>query len=151
MTDFSFISAEGITLLFNMLMVIAIGGLWMMWARGTRRQKQIETLLIATSEQLDEASRHLEEAMTHIQDVQAHENTRENHTVTHTSMAKPEIKIEPSSIKSPQNARPLKSSPVTSVLRMHREGYSAEDIAANQDIELAKVKLMLKLNERQAA
>jgi len=147
MIDFSFISTEEIAILFNMLMVIAIGGLWMMWGRGARRQKQIETLLIATSEQLDEASRHLEEAMAHIQDVR----TRENHAANHPPAAKPKVKASPSSIKLPKEARAPKNSPVTSVLRMRREGYSPEDIAANQDIELAKVKLMLKLHERQAA
>jgi len=147
MPYFSFISAEEIAVLLNMLMVIAIGGLWIMWERGTRRQKQIETLLIATSEQLDEASRHLEEAMAHIQDVQ----TRENHATNYPPAVKPKVKTRPPSIKSPRKARTLKNSPVTSVLRMHREGYSPEDIAANQDIELAKVKLMLKLHERQAA
>jgi len=147
MPDFSFLSAAEIAALLNMLMVIAIGGLWIMWGRGVRRQKQIETLLIATSEQLDEASRHLEGAMAHIQDVQ----TRESHVANHPPAVKLKVKEKPSSIKSPRKVRGPENSPVTSVLRMHREGYSPEDIAASQDIELAKVKLMLKLHECQAA
>jgi len=147
MIDFSFISTEEITTLFNMLIVIAIGGLWVMWERASRRQKRVEALLIATSEQLDEASRYLEEAMSHIQHIQR----RESHTPEAPHTASPEFKVASSSMKPPRETRPPKNSPVTSVLRMHREGYSPEDIAANQDIELAKVKLMLKLHERQAA
>jgi len=147
MTNLSFVSTEGITILFNMLMVIAIGGLWMMWVRGARRQKKIETLLIATSEQLDESSRHLEEAVAHIQDIQ----TRENAAASHPPAAKPTVKTISSSIKRATQARPAGHSPLTSILRMHREGYSPEDIAASQNIELAKVKLMIKLNDRQAA
>jgi len=148
MTNLSFISAEGMATLFNLLMITTIGGLWIMWARTSRRQKRVEALLIATSEQLDEASRHLEKAMVHIQDVQ----TREDYACNHPPAAKPpEIKVTPLSIKQPRVARPPKNSPVTSVLRMHREGYSPKDIAASQDIELAKVKLMLKLHERRAA
>lgn len=148
MTNLSFISAEGLTALFNLLILTTISGLWIMWTRTSRRQKRVEALLIATSEQLDEASRHLEKTMAHIQDVQ----TRESYACNHPPAAKPpEIKVAPLSIKQPRTTRPPKNSPVTSVLRMHREGYSPEDIATSQDIELAKVKLMLKLHERQAA
>ncbi|GMQ99664.1 MAG: hypothetical protein BMS9Abin18_0487 [Zetaproteobacteria bacterium] len=147
MTDLSFISAEELTTLFNLLIVTAIGGLWIMWARASRRQKRVEALLIATSEQLDEASRHLEESMSHIQHMQRFES----HISDTPRSVSPEPKTVPLPIKQPGKARAPKHSPVTAVLRMHREGYSPEDIAASQDIELAKVKLMLKLHERQAA
>ncbi len=147
MTDLSFISAEELATLFNLLIVTAIGGLWIMWARASRRQKRVEALLIATSEQLDEASRHLEGAMAYIQRIQH----QESHIPDTPRAASPELKTAPLSIKQPRAAHTSKNSPVTSVLRMHREGYSPEDIAASQDIELAKVKLMLKLHERQAA
>ncbi|MDQ6957875.1 MAG: hypothetical protein Q9M24_02050 [Mariprofundaceae bacterium] len=147
MIDLSFISAEELATLFNLLIVTAIGGLWIMWARASRRQKRVEALLIATSEQLDEASRHLEEAMSHIQRIQR----RESHTPDIPRPVSPEPKTTPLSIKQSRATPPPKNSPITSVLRMHREGYSPEDIAAGQDIELAKVKLMLKLHEHQAA
>jgi len=147
MTDLSFISTEELATLFNLLIATAIGGLWIMWARASRRQKRVEALLVATSEQLDEASRHLEEAMSHIQRIQH----RESHTPDTPRAVSPQPKTAPLSIKRPRAAHTPKNSPITAVLRMHREGYSPEDIAVGQDIELAKVKLMLKLHEHQAA
>jgi len=147
MTDWTFISTGTLAALFNLLIVVAIGGLWLTWTRASRRQKQIESLLVATSEQLDEASRHLEEAMAHIQRVQY----RENHIPDTSRARKTETITTPLSVKSHAKATFPDTSPVTRVLRMHREGYSPEDIAASQDIALAKVKLMLKLHERQAA
>lgn len=141
MINSSFISAGSLATLFNLLIIAAIGGLWLMWTRASRRQKKIETLLIATSEQLDEASRHLEEAMTHIQRIQ----NREEHASSPSENS--ENRAAPSSME----PRLPERSPVTCVLRMHREGYSPEDIATSQEIALARVKLMLKLHERKAA
>jgi len=57
-------------MLFNLLIIIAVGGLWLMWARNMKRQKNVESILAATSGQLEEASRHLESALQEIKRLQ---------------------------------------------------------------------------------
>ncbi|MDQ6971371.1 MAG: hypothetical protein Q9M30_01860 [Mariprofundaceae bacterium] len=58
------------SMLFNALIILAIGGLWLMWARNLNRLKGVETLLMASSEQLEEASKHLESALHEINRLQ---------------------------------------------------------------------------------
>ena len=53
------------------LMIAAIGGLWLMWSRAARRQREVEALLRSTSEQLDTALAHMEQAMAHIRRIEA--------------------------------------------------------------------------------
>ena len=64
-------------MLFNLLIVIALGGLWLMWARHVKRQKNVEAILAATSGQLEEATRHLESALLQIQRLQEEEDPRQ--------------------------------------------------------------------------
>jgi len=57
-------------MLFNVLIMAAVGGLWLMWARSIKRQKNVEDILAATSGQLEEATRHLEHALHEIKRLQ---------------------------------------------------------------------------------
>jgi len=64
------------SMLFNALIILAIGGLWLMWARNLNRLKGVETLLMASSEQLEEASKHLESALHEINRLQSKTSAR---------------------------------------------------------------------------
>jgi len=150
----------------NALMIAAIAGLWLMWARASRRQREVESLLRATSEQLDTALVHMEQAMDHIRRLEA-SRTRmtpldekpsqqtcaarggKKSASTPDESESPRMAME--HVERASRADAAGAAPLTRVLRLHREGYKAEDIAVRENIPLAKVRLMLKLHDRRAA
>ncbi|MDQ6986519.1 MAG: hypothetical protein Q9M25_01795 [Mariprofundaceae bacterium] len=129
--------------LFDMLIIIAIGGLWLMWARNLSRQKNVETMLSTTSNQLEEASRHLESALKEIQQLQQRNSDPTLKTEARLSKYNTDIPDIASSSSPPDN-----DSDVQKILRMHRLGQQAEQIASQLDLPLARVKLLLHLNEQ---
>jgi len=148
--------------LFDMLIIIAIGGLWLMWARNLSRQKNVEIMLATTSNQLEEASRHLESALKEIQQLQ--QNTPHSPLKTDkdaNSLPEDYSDIEKTASRFTGNnhdktdtvtittpAPADHDSEVQKILRMHRLGKQAEQIASQLDLPLARVKLLLHLNEQ---
>jgi len=129
--------------LFDMLIIIAIGGLWLMWARNLNRQKNVEIMLSTTSNQLEEASRHLESALKEIQQLQ--QNTLQPTLKSETLLSERNADIpDKATISTPSGS----NSDVQKILRMHRQGQQAEQIASQLDLPLARVKLLLHLNEQ---
>ncbi|PJC70539.1 MAG: hypothetical protein CO017_04845 [Zetaproteobacteria bacterium CG_4_8_14_3_um_filter_59_5] len=74
-------------MLFNLLIIAAVGGLWLMWARSMNRQKNVEDMLAATSGQLEEATRHLENALQEIRRLQRSKPVQEDGRREHKSTA----------------------------------------------------------------
>ncbi len=154
-------SADIFTTLFNVLIILAIGGLWLAWARNVKRQKAVETMLSTASEQLEEASHHLANALQEIKQLQRAKEPQSNDSDGDTTYTQDNAKIEhyrtstkrsqddSTSIKSASSPSPESSkSSVQEILQMHRMGQQAEQIAAQLDIPLARVQLLLRLNEQ---
>ena len=149
---------------FDLLMIVAIGGLWLAWARGAKRQKNVESLLNEASSQLEEASRHLQDALREIQRLQQTNNSRAteipppdtksndksggyaNNTM-HTKVENDPAGIQPES--RPQTGEPADSD-VRRIIDMHEKGRTAEQIAAELKIPSARVNLLLRLNKAHA-
>lgn len=147
----------------DIALIIAIGLLWLTWYRNGKRQQRLEQLLGSAASQLEEATRHLAEATETIKHLQAAQQqvtpppsrqaaraygrepvpTRE-HAATERP-ASPPVR-EPQPTPPPQH-----STQATMILRMHREGETAETIAERLNMPLAQVKLMLKLHTASTA
>jgi len=148
-------NADILNMALDTLMIAAIVGLWLMWTRAARRQRQIEALLSATTEQLDTALSHMEQVMTHIRRLEAAQSdTSSNHDAkTGATTSRHAFRHAPPSrdtAEAPASSL-AHTAPITRVLRLHREGCKAEEIARREEIPLAKVRLMLKLHAHQAA
>ncbi len=159
--------ADTLNMALDALMIAAIAGLWLMWARASRRQREVEALLRNTAEQLDTALAHMEQVMSYIRRIeasQAHAAPAKTGKPSQTGRIMPKEQRVASASGAPESPRPKPASSeqvastdsasaasLTRVLRLHREGYKAEDIAVRENIPLAKVRLMLKLHDRRAA
>lgn len=165
-------NADMLNMALDALMIAAIGGLWLMWARASRRQRQVESLLLGASEQLDATLAHLERAMEHIRRIEAANLGQGDGKASPEAENKPAgrgSRVTPIRSQAREPAMPpsmpemdaddagmtpvttASAAPLTRVLRLHREGFAAEEIARREDIALAKVRLMLKLHANQAA
>lgn len=122
-------------LLSNSFMLIAIGGLWMLWLRNAKRQRYLQDMLADTSRQLREATAHLEEAMRAIRELKQTEKSSESNGQSRRF-------IPTQDTQSPASNNAM----VTQVLRMQREGHDVEEIAAKLKTPPAQVRLLLKLH-----
>ncbi|MDX8392190.1 MAG: hypothetical protein R8K53_06455 [Mariprofundaceae bacterium] len=154
-------------MLFNLLMAIAVGGLWLMWARNMKRQKNVENMLVTTSNQLEQASRHLESALQAIHQLQKNEPqapVKETADVNHRPIAQRDSEsttthsgdhaenIRDSAMQNSEmvNSPTDSESDVQQILRLHNLGLQAEQIASRLEQPLARVKLLLHLNEQRS-
>lgn len=178
-------------MLFNVLIIAAVGGLWLMWARSIKRQKNVEDILAATSGQLEEATRHLEHALQEIKRLQEQQESggdtgqaapaetpspdrasTERHDDAEDSVqaglpaasshpahayrragsaatSRPSTAPDTDSTAAASAAEPAHSD-VQRIIRLHGAGVSAEKIATQLDIPLARVNLLLRLHQQQA-
>jgi DNA-directed RNA polymerase specialized sigma24 family protein len=127
---------EWVNLAFDLVILAALGGLWILWWRTSRKQRAIEGLLAEAAQQIDRASLSLNEALQHIERIKQAESPapRRRAARLEAEMPAPRQTAEP---QSPQIAQ---------LLRMHREGRSAEDIAEALKLPSAQVRLLLKLH-----
>jgi len=140
--------SEWLGLILDVALLVGLFCLWLIWYRNGKRQMQMETLLIGTAQQLEEASMHLSLAS------KAIEQLKEQEKALAAKPAEP-VKQKPAEYKTPakteyptqqQYIPPQNSTQATMILRMQREGESEESIADRLDIPLAQVKLLLKLH-----
>lgn len=122
---------EIMNLLFDGVLIVAIGGLWLQWMNVSRRQQQLQTLFVETTRQLDEASSNLESAM---------------QCIERLKKAPPQTETLHREKALPQKPTGSMDSQATRILRMWREGEDEAAIAEKLDIPLAQVRLMLKLH-----
>lgn len=124
-------------LLIDCGLLIGFAMLWFSWYRNGKRQQQLERLLVETAGQLDAATRHLEETSRLIEHLKTEKVSRD-------PAPKPRSTETPD--PEPVVAPVRNSTQATMILRMKREGDSAEAIADRLDLPLAQVKLLLKLH-----
>jgi len=147
------LSADWLKTGIDIILIIAVGSLWVTWLRNGQRQKRLEKLLLECADQLEEATRHLNEATTTIEKVKLDSATAESPASrpekapfarTTKAARKPvtEAKAEPAAQQSMPDQN---STQATMVLRMHREGDEPQTIAEKLDMPLAQVKLLLKI------
>ena len=148
--------AEAINLFLNswlgvILDTVLIGAvllLWLSWFRNGKRQQRLEQMLLEASGQLQEATRHLSEATEAMENLKRHESTRPS-SCEPVARAAPVPKQAAPEQPAPTRTSALpaqNSTQATMILRMQREGESAQTIAERLDMPLAQVKLLLKLN-----
>ncbi len=115
-------------------MLLSIAGLWLMWWRNARRQRLVESMLMDSAKQLNEASGHLQQAMELIKRFtdgtasSQHENAS-RHT-ENTAFSEEDIH--------------------TRILAMRQAGETAEQMARELGFPLNQVKLILKLHDSKA-
>jgi len=123
----------------DMLVIIAVAGLWIVWWRNLNRLHKTECLLADSIRQLDQASSQLQQAMDHIR---ALENKKRI--------------AEESRIKNPPGPRPAPAANPSAdtilvrTLRLQREGKPDEEIAGSLGIPVNQVRLMLKMHTAKA-
>jgi hypothetical protein len=128
-----------ISLIIDACLIVGVLLLWLSWHRNGKRQQRLEQMLAQTAEQLEEAGRHLNQATQAIEHLKQQEK---NQQVKATASVKSAI------VRNSGYAASLArdDSHISTILRMQREGESAEIIAGKLGIPLAQVRLMLKLH-----
>lgn len=132
---------ERLNLAFDLVILLALAGLWSLWWRTSRKQRAIEGLLVEAAQEIDRASFSLNEAMQHIERLKQSESRApapKRRTPRHDSNDRV------------SSAKPAATTPlgpqITQLLRMHREGQSEEMIANTLGLPSAQVKLLVKLH-----
>jgi len=135
--------SQWLGLVIDAALVLGFFFLWLSWHRNGKRQQKLEQLLAETARQLEEATQHLSQATTSIEHLKRQEKGK---TRRRTAQEIPsEQAVKPPAVAS-QN-----STQATMILRMKREGESAQTIAERLDMPLAQVKLLLKLHAASSA
>ena len=142
---------EQLGLMIDVMLIAGVFCLWLIWYRNGKRQKNMEQLLMATAQQLEEATMHLSQATYAIEQLKQQEQEAPAKPFKAAEPAMRHSQSEPSPVTSNQVASaqslpPQNSTQATMILRMQREGESEEGIADRLDIPLAQVRLMLKLH-----
>ncbi|MDX8405858.1 MAG: hypothetical protein R8K50_06875, partial [Mariprofundus sp.] len=138
--------------LIDIALVIAMAMLWRTWYRNGKRQQALESLLAGTAEQLEEATRHLAEATQSIQALKQQHSRKQQPVEQEAEEIAEEVyrprqpRPTPAAPEPEAPPPPQHSTQATMILRMHREGETAETIADRLDMPLAQVKLMLTLH-----
>jgi len=161
------------SMIFDGLLIALMAGMWFLWHQQNGHRKRIESKLFEAAAQLQESTQLLEHALEKIEAISQRDNINKHvdvegdgihvqlsdagrkraqsqanqrvknipqRAVSARAAAKPEARV--------QGGQP-KQSQVTQILRMKREGASADKIASTLDIPQAQVKLMLMLQQAQ--
>lgn len=134
---------------FDLVMLVALGGLWAMWWKTSRKQRAIEGLLAEAAQEIDRASLSLNEALLHIERIkreQAEAPKPKAASRRKSVPAEPDEPVEPEPPAPKPKPASAQNSQVTQLLRMHREGLSEEEIATALSLPTAQVRLLLKLH-----
>jgi len=126
------------SLLLDILLLLAVAGLWLAWWRNLNRLHKTELLLAESIQQLETASSQLQQAMAHIQ---AFEQQRQS---------MPERRPRPA-VKKQAAAEPAEKADLARTLRLERQGRSAEEIAEILNLPITQVRLMLKVHAPKGA
>ena len=121
-------------LILDILLVLAVAGLWLVWWRNLNRLHKTERLLAESIEQLETASSQLQQALQHIR---AFEKERQ---ATAERRPRPAVKIQTAA------AEPTEDAILARTLRLERQGKSAEEIADILNVPTTQVRLMLKVH-----
>ncbi|HKJ83555.1 MAG TPA: hypothetical protein VJ961_06010 [Mariprofundaceae bacterium] len=138
--------ADWINLLFDVVMLLAVSGMWLLWWRTSRKQRMIETMLLEASHELEVATSRLGESLEYIRRLKqesavARPEPRglDERVLVKRSIA-PEAEYKQAKKESPPSGH------ITQMLRMRREGKEIDAIAEALNLPKAQVKLLLKLH-----
>jgi hypothetical protein len=131
---------DWLNLAFDLVMLVALGGLWALGWKTSRKQRAIEGLLAEAAQEIDRASLSLNEALLHIERIKREQVTAPKPKPAPRRTATPRAPEPEPKPEKPQNSQ------VTQLLRMHREGQSEEAIANALSLPSAQVRLLLKLH-----
>lgn len=127
------------SIILDVLIIIAVAGLWMVWWRNLNRLQKTERLLADSIQQLEQASMQLKQTMDHIR-------------VFEEKSAGEEVRT-----KNPPRKRPVPIATASAdivlarTLRLQVEGKSDEEIADSLSIPINQVRLMLKMHSTRAS
>jgi len=156
--------------LLDVVMIIAIVGLWVMWFKQSAQRKKVELMLQQASEELQEATTLLDNVMTQLPQLQKSEQQHSHHQqLIQDSATQDKVSIQrrqqpkaastqaPAPTPQPRNRPSIKRSQAkpaqqqdganqsAQIMRLNREGLSMESIAEQLDMPIAQVRLMLLL------
>ena len=140
---------DGLNLAFDLVMLVALGGLWAMWWKTSRKQRAIEGLLAEAAQEIDRASLSLNEALLHIERIKREQAADARSKPVPRPEAAPAAPRAPEPEPKPEaspNTQPPQNSQTTQLLRMHREGQGEAEIASALSLPTAQVRLLLKLH-----
>jgi len=143
--------ARQLNLILDLVLIAAVIALAIIWLRNGARQRKLEAMLAGTAAQLTEASRLLEQASRQLQEARDEQTAATNEPAPAASPVQPPRITPQAAARKAYAARAAsgngntQAERTTLVLRLHREGASAEAIAQKLDIPLAQVRLLLKL------
>lgn len=132
---------EWVKTAFDIVMLVAIMGMWLLWWRISRKQRAVETMLLEAAQELEVATSRLDEALEYIR------------RLKQAMIAAPQAEQYESKV-SLEEKRPTEetsryeppSGQITQMLRMRREGKDIDAIAESLNLPKAQVKLLLKLH-----
>jgi len=148
-----FLDSEILSMVFDVVLILSVIGLWILWWQQVQQRKNIESMLVEASTQLQEATLMLNQALVQIQDLQGIESSdlevHQTAQVDDEDLAKSAFreKVEKrvESDVQEETQPTAKISQVAQMLRLQREGMSPEKISEKLDVPLAQIKLMLML------
>ena len=127
-------------LILDIFLILAIGGLWLVWWRNLNRLHKTEGLLAESIQQLDLATAQLQQAMEHIRALEKQDKSTQNRRPSATR------RTQQTASSAPSNDTVL-----ARTLRLERQGRSAEEIADTLNIPVSQVRLMLKVHTAKSA
>jgi len=158
-----------VSMLFDGLLIVLMAGMWFLWYQQNTHRKRIESKLFEAAAQLQESTQLLEYALEKIEEISQQDHLGKQVDIgvdkihvqlsdAGRKLAKSETRQRmqtvsqqntPKQVTAKQQVSAPKQSQVTQILRMKREGASADKIASTLDIPQAQVKLMLMLQQTQ--
>lgn len=131
---------EWINTVFDVVMLLAVMGMWLLWWRTSRKQRMIETMLLEAAKELETATARLGESFESIRRLKREIDASQ--AVSREEALEPPKKVS-TEAKSEQKSA---SGQITQMLRMRREGKDIDAIAESLNLPKAQVKLLLRLH-----
>lgn len=142
---------EGLSfgMILDLLIVIAVVGLWLAWWRNLNRLKSTERLLAESIQELEQASSQLKLAMEHIRASEQEKVEKERREKMRAKRAAEAAAQQASALKDTTTASaasPADDTVLVRTLLLQREGKSEEEIADTLKVPIDQVRLMLKMH-----
>ncbi len=135
----------------DVLLVVAISGLWVVWFMQAGQRKKVEEMLLQASKELQEATALLDHVMTSLAEQKAAEMQPRQRPASEVKPKERPRRSESyaSPVNVPNRNSQLKregaSNYAAQVMRLNREGLTAEKISEKLGVPIAQVRLMLLL------
>lgn len=152
-----YLDSEMLSMLFDIVLILSVAGLWILWWRQLKQRQNIEQMLAEASTQLQEATLMLNQALVQIRNLQPQDKSEE---VVLSMASRASNPLEKEQLKQKiqekvrngvtvgveeQSQSTANISQVAQMLRLQREGVTPEKIAQQLNVPLAQIKLMLML------